>query len=248
MIGVFITARLGSTRLSEKHLIKVNEKPIIWYLIERFLIGFKEEIEKKELKLFITTSVSHENKKFESIFDKNEVEVFYGSDENIPFRHLECAIEHNIDNIVSIDGDDILCSIEASKLVIDSLLNGSKMAYTSGLPLGMNSTGYSKNFLKKSLKGIESNKLETGWGKIFDKDEIDIIQLKYSDAIRKIRMTLDYAPDADFFKKVISNVNILSISDKALIDCIIKNNWCQLNSHLDTIYWSNFNKEKESEN
>ena len=101
MIGVFITARLGSTRLSEKHLIKVNEKPIIWYLIERFLIGFKEEIEKKELKLFITTSVSHENKKFESVFDKNEVEVFYGSDENIPFRHLECAIEHNIDNIVS---------------------------------------------------------------------------------------------------------------------------------------------------
>ena len=248
MIGVFITARLGSTRLSEKHLIKVNEKPIIWYLIERFLIGFKEEIEKKELKLFITTSVSQENKKFESVFDKNEVEVFYGSDENIPFRHLECAIEHNIDNIVSIDGDDILCSIEASKLVIDSLLSGSKMAYTSGLPLGMNSTGYSKNFLKKSLKGIESNKLETGWGKIFDKDEIDIIQLKYSDAIRKIRMTLDYAPDADFFKKVISNVNILSISDKALINCIIKNNWSQLNSHLDTIYWSNFNKEKENEN
>ena len=141
-----------------------------------------------------------------------------------------------------------MCSIEASKLVIDSLLSGSKMAYTSGLPLGMNSTGYSKDFLKKSLKGIESNKLETGWGKIFDKDEIDIIQLKYSDAIRKIRMTLDYAPDADFFKKVISNVNVLSISDKALIDCIIKNNWSQLNSHLDTIYWSNFNKEKESEN
>ena len=48
MIGVFITARLGSTRLSEKHLIKVNEKPIIWYLIERFLIGFKEEIESRE--------------------------------------------------------------------------------------------------------------------------------------------------------------------------------------------------------
>jgi len=30
-----IIARLGSTRLSDKHLIKVEGKPIITYLIER---------------------------------------------------------------------------------------------------------------------------------------------------------------------------------------------------------------------
>jgi len=248
MIGVFITARLGSTRLGEKHLIEINAKPLIRYLVERFFVAFKESIEKKQLKIFITTSVKPENKKFESIFNSNEVEVYYGSDENIPLRHLECAIEHEIDHIVSIDGDDILCSTEASKLVIDRLLSGSKMAYTKGLPLGMNSTGYSKGFLKRSLKGVESQKLETGWGKIFDKNEIDIIQLKYSDEVKKIRMTLDYTPDAEFFKSVIANVNVLSISDNALIDIIVKNNWNHLNSHLDDIYWANFNKLKEQEN
>jgi spore coat polysaccharide biosynthesis protein SpsF (cytidylyltransferase family) len=248
MIGVFITARLGSTRLSEKHLIEVNSKPLIKYLVERFSFAFKEIIQKNELKLFITTSVKPENKKFEAIFDENEVEVFYGSDENIPFRHLQCARECNIDYIISIDGDDILCSTEASKLVIDSLLNGSKMVHTIGLPLGMNSTGYSKNFLENSLKGIESNKLETGWGKIFNKDEIDIIQLKFTDEISKIRMTLDYEPDADFFKKVISSIDVLNVSDKVLIDSIMKNKWDQLNNHLDDIYWSNFNKQKQEEN
>lgn len=248
MIGVFITARLGSTRLSEKHLIEVNSKPFIKHLVERFSVAFKEIIEKNELKIFITTSIKPENKKFEEIFDKNDVRVFYGSDENIPFRHLQCAREFDVDFIVSIDGDDILCSTEASKLVMDSLMNGSKMVYTTGLPLGMNSTGYSKGFLENSLKGIESNKLETGWGKIFNKDEIDIIQLKFADEIAKIRMTLDYEPDANFFKKVISNIDVLNVSDKVLIDSIIKNEWDQLNKHLDDIYWSNFNKQKQEEN
>ena len=119
------------------------------------------------------------------------------------------------------------------------------MACTEVLPLGMNCSAYSKNFLKKSLIGIEAKKLETGWGKIFDKNEIETIQLNYSNDIKKIRMTLDYAPDAEFFKTVISNINVLSIDDKTLIDQIIKNNWSNLNSHLDNIYWSNFNEESE---
>ena len=226
----------------------MNEKPFIKWLVERFSTAFKENIEKNELKIFITTSIKTENKKFESVFDKSEAEVFYGSDENIPLRHLECAIENNIDYIISIDGDDILCSTEASKVVVDRLLDGSKMVQTAGLPLGMNSTGYSKVFLEYSLKGIESNKLETGWGKIFEKNEIDVIQLKKDENIEKIRMTLDYEPDADFFKIIISNINVLNVSDDMLIESIVTNNWNQINDHLNNIYWSNFNKQKEEEN
>jgi spore coat polysaccharide biosynthesis protein SpsF (cytidylyltransferase family) len=248
MIGVFITARLGSTRLSEKHLIEVNEKPLIKWLVKRFSTAFKENIEKNELKIFITTSIKTENKKFESFFDKSEVEVFHGSDENIPLRHLECAIANNIDHIISIDGDDILCSTEASKVVADMLLDGSKMVQTSGLPLGMNSTGYSKGFLEHSLKGIKSNKLETGWGKIFEKNEIHVIHLGKDSNIEKIRMTLDYEPDAEFFRKVISNIDVLNVSDDILIESIVANKWNQINNHLDDIYWSNFNKQKEEEN
>ncbi|KIC63415.1 cytidylyltransferase domain-containing protein [Chryseobacterium taiwanense] len=248
MIGVFITARLGSSRLSEKHLIEVNGKPFIKWLVQRFLIAFKANIERNDLKIFITTSTKIENKKFESIFDKSEAEVYYGSDENIPLRHLKCAIDNDIDYIISIDGDDILCSTEASKIVLDKLLSGSKMVQTLGLPLGMNSTGYSKEFLEESLLGNEFNKLETGWGKIFDKSHIEVIQLKDEKSTENIRMTLDYEPDAVFFKKVISSIDVLDVSDDALIGSIITNNWNQINDHLDDIYWSNFNKQKQEEN
>lgn len=248
MIGVFITARLGSTRLSEKHLIEVNNKTLIEWLVGRFSTAFKERIDNKELRIFITTSERLENKKFESVFFEGDTDVFYGSDENIPLRHLQCAIANNIDHIVSIDGDDILCSTEASKLVVEKLLSGSAMVQTKGLPLGMNSTGYSKIFLENSLKGIESNKLETGWGKIFDASKIEFIQLKTDVSIEKIRMTLDYEPDADFFKKVMSNIDVLNVSDDMLIESIVMNNWNQINEHLDDIYWSNFNKQKQEEN
>jgi spore coat polysaccharide biosynthesis protein SpsF (cytidylyltransferase family) len=248
MIGVFITARLGSTRLTEKHLIEVNDKPMIRWLVDRFSTAFIKSITEKELKIYITTSVNAENKKFESVFNNIELDVFYGSDENIPLRHLECAVKNKIDYIVSIDGDDILCSTEASKLVVEKLLSGSAMVQTRGLPLGMNVTGYSKFFLENSLRGIESSKLETGWGKIFNKDEIDIITLRQEENVEKIRMTLDYEADVDFFKKVISKIDIINVSDDYLIKNIILNKWNEINIHLDDIYWANFNKQKQEEN
>lgn len=245
MIGVFITARLGSTRLSEKHLIETKGKPFIIWLIERFNAKFCEKINKKELKIFVTTSINPENKKFELILDKNQVEIFYGSDENIPLRHLDCAEKNNIDHIISIDGDDILCSTEATSLVIEKLLKGFNIVQTSGLPLGMNVTGYSSKFLKKSLEGKKNNKLETGWGKIFDKDEISLIQINEFKSLEKIRMTLDYEADVDFFKTVISLTDVKQISDKSLIKKIIANKWNQINLHLEDIYWENFNKKNQ---
>jgi spore coat polysaccharide biosynthesis protein SpsF (cytidylyltransferase family) len=248
MIGVFITARLGSKRLQEKHLIEVDGKTLIQYLVRRFSIAFEEKIRKNELKLFLTTSIQRENRKFEKFFDTNEVTIFYGSDDNIPLRHLECALQYDIDYIISIDGDDILCSTEATKLVIDSLLNGSKMVQVEGLPLGMNPTGYTVKFLDNSLKGKEPNKLETGWGKIFDKNEIEIIKVKVPYDYTEIRMTLDYEADANFFKTVISNIDVVNVTDTVLIDSIRKNNWSQFNIHLDDIYWSNFNAQKQQEN
>lgn len=248
MIGVFINARLGSIRLKNKHLIEVNKKPFIIWLIERFATKFHNKITKKELKIFITTSTEAENKKFELVVKKKQVNIFYGSDKNIPLRHLECAKSHEIDHIISIDGDDILCSTEAANLVIEKLLHGYNMVKTSGLPLGMNVTGYRTDFLKKSLQGLEKNKLENGWGKIFNKDEINFIEINDLKKTEKIRMTLDYKEDADFFKKIISSTDIMKISDKNLVKKIIENKWNLINIHLDHMYWSNFNKKKQEDN
>ena len=43
---------LGSTRLSQKHLIEIEGKPMIKWLVDRFDFGFKNEILEKKIKIF----------------------------------------------------------------------------------------------------------------------------------------------------------------------------------------------------
>ena len=249
MIGVFITARLGSSRLSEKHLIDVKGKLMIEWLVDRYSFAFRELIDKNELKIFITTSVKIENKKFEFIFENSNVEIFYGADSNIPLRHLECAKANSIDYILSVDGDDILCSIEASKIILKKLLEIGNLVKTIGLPLGMNVMGYSTLFLEKSLNNNSIEKLETGWGKIFDEKDTITIKIENNLNCENIRMTLDYKEDVLFFNNVINGIGneINTISDKDLLENIIKNNWSKANENLIDTYWENFNEQKKVE-
>jgi len=250
MIGIFFTARLGSTRLAQKHLIDVGGRSFIQWLVGRYINEFDREIKENDVKIFITTSVDPLNKEFENVFLPEEVTVFYGSDANIPLRHLECATANDIEYIISVDGDDILCSSSAAKMVVEKLRAGSEMVQTKGLPLGMNVMGYRSSFLKSSLSGHSQVKLETGWGKIFDQNKIEVIEIPGFEKDNQLRMTLDYEDDASFFKTVIASIGneILTISDKDLVDRININNWQKLNIGLNNIYWENFNKQKLEEN
>lgn len=249
MIGIFITARLGSTRLYQKHLIEIEGKPMIKWLLDRYMIGFQNEIQDQKIKIFITTSKNKENHLFETIFENSNIEVFYGADSNIPLRHLECAKANSIDYILSVDGDDILCSIDASKLVIKKLLETGNLVKTIGLPLGMNVMGYSTFFLEKSLKNNSIEKLETGWGKIFEEKDIITIEIENNLNCENIRMTLDYNEDVLFFNNVFTGIGseINTISDSELVKNIINNNWCKANENLNDTYWENFNEQKKAE-
>jgi spore coat polysaccharide biosynthesis protein SpsF (cytidylyltransferase family) len=249
MIGVFITARLGSTRLYQKHLIEIEGKPMIKWLVDRYSIGFQNEIKDQKIKIFITTSKNQENHLFDTIFENSNIEIFYGADSNIPLRHLECAKANNIDYILSVDGDDILCSIDASKIALKKLVETGNLVKTIGLPLGMNVMAYSTTFLEKSLENNSIEKLETGWGKIFDEKDIIIIEIENNFNCESIRMTLDYKEDVLFFNNVITGIGneINSISDKDLVKNIINNNWSKANENLNDTYWENFNEQKKAE-
>lgn len=250
MVGIFIIARLESTRLKQKHLIKVNDKTLIEWLVERYYNYFEKEINDKLIKIFIVTSNTSENKKFEQLFSKNkQVKVFFGSDVNIPLRLYQCAEANNISDIISVDGDDILCSTSASALVIDQLKKGENIIKTHGLPLGMNVIGFKKTYLNLCLKNLSSAKLETGWGKIFKDSDINSIKVESTNDNLQIRATLDYKEDGLFFKTIIEyfQEKILKLDDKNLIQMILKKKWYEINNSLNEEYWRNFYKQKKSE-
>lgn len=246
MTGIFFTARLASTRLFQKHFIQANGSAFIEWLVNRFFTEFQKEINEGTVKLFITTSSGPENKKFEQV---EKVTVFYGSDENIPLRQLQCATEHNITNIITIDGDDVLCSTAAARQVFDKLKQDKPIVQTQGLPLGMNVTGYKTSLLKEALAQNNTTKLETGWGRIFDNLTIEYIKYQEHSDTQMLRFTLDYEQDADFFKKIIENLGAetLTTSDRKLIELVIDNKWYLINASLNQQYWANFNNQKQSE-
>ena len=248
--GLLIIARVGSTRLERKHLIKAADKTFIEWLVRRYIHEFSKEIEKGDVKVIIATSTDVNNQVFETILNGGPVSVFYGPNENIPARQLKCAEKFKLDNIISIDGDDVLCSTAAARAVLSKLNSGTQAIKTIGLPLGMNVMGYTTQYLKGALNAVEENRtLETGWGRIFPEDSVESIRLGDYENDERLRFTLDYKEDASFFEKVIEGLQneILSISDEALVKYVIQNKLYSINEALNETYWKNFNVQKNSE-
>ena len=243
MFGILITARCGSTRLSKKHLRKINGKFVLSYLIERVLSEFKLELEGSKCEISIVTGNQKDNNEL-SWFDKEEfVNVFYGSDQNIPLRHYQCASTNNYSYIISLDGDDILSSIIGMRAVQTELNKGYDYCSTEGLPFGMNVTGYSTEFLSSCLVGNQEKILENGWGRIFPKEKRNII--RYESEPKPFRLSLDYPADLDFFTQLIKLTGDYIKDDyKEFIKIIKENNLITINGHLIDDYWQNFRKKE----
>ncbi len=246
--GIFFTARLGSSRLKQKHLLPVNGRPILHYLLKRVERAFQPELAAERASLVIVTSDEPENRQFEQ-FTNSNTGVFYGSINNIPLRHFQAAEHHSVDQIVAVDGDDILCSFAGMRAALDALLSGADYVKTSNLPFGMNCLGYRRKFLESSLEGHGDSILETGWGRIFDQNLQRDIPMPFSIQNESLRFTLDYEEDYNFLRKVIESFHdgIFDAADEDIVQAVIKRNLYSINEGISKQYWENFYKSQQRE-
>jgi len=247
-IGVLITARLGSTRLPKKHLLPVMGKPILQFLIDSINQEFVDEIARYEVVVAIATSEQPENKEFCSAI--RNCEIFFGSDENIPLRHLQAAENLGIDAVLSVDGDDILCAPHAMRAVYASLSDGVRLTKTEGLPLGMNANGYATAVLRKAVADFgDAMSLETGWGRVFLGIEPTTIKLSCK-APQSLRFTLDYDEDYRFFSTLLQHECIASgkATPQEIVDTVISQKLEDITQPVVDIYWKNFYDEITKEN
>lgn len=243
-IGVLVTARLGSSRLPRKHLLEVNGQSFMACLLARLRPVL--EVLPCSMRLVIATSDESENRDF-ARFECADTQVFYGHRDNIPRRHLEAARALGLDALVSVDGDDILCSPQAVVNVARALLDGADLVRTSGLPLGMNAMGYRTQFLEQVVTPWWSRSFDTGWGVIFPDDAWLDIQMPLA-AIPELRFTLDYPEDQLFFTSVIHELmtkEILSTAtDEDIVAIVESQKMFQLNQSVNQEYWQNFHAER----
>ena len=250
-LALLITARMGSSRLAQKHLIPANGKPLLYWLIRRFEKEFSPEIKSGKVVMAIATSDKPENMGFTKVVEGTSCGVIQGSDNNIPQRHLQCATQLGASHVISIDGDDILCSVHAARVLFEEMEGNAShdMFVVSGLPLGMNLSGYTVNYLQKSLSAQSETKLETGWGRIFKDPLTYTVSLGNHDIMGDFRFTLDYEEDAVFFCAVIDKLKdrIVGIADEELISFVNDNQLYKINAFLKEKYWNNYNSEKKKE-
>jgi spore coat polysaccharide biosynthesis protein SpsF (cytidylyltransferase family) len=238
--AIFITARLGSKRLPDKHIIDMGGIKPIEILIRR--------LKKIQLPIVLTTGDEEINQGFKEICKKEDIEIFFGHMTNIPLRHLQAAKELNYDFILSIDGDDILTAPEGIEKLLNNLTESPGYFHTEGYPFGMNSGGYSRKFLEESLTNHRYESLETGWGRIFPKDSF-IPVFCVSKNADNWRLSLDYKEDFLAFKKIWDHFqnNLIITSTEEILDYFSKQEVWKLNASVIENYWANFKSEKEKE-
>lgn len=240
-IGILITARMGSTRLPDKHMQSMAGRPALCWLIDRITAEFALELANGSASLLVTTGNITRNASLADLTNGSPAQMFYGHDDNVPLRHLQAAQSHSFEALLSIDGDDIFCAPEAMRAVYESLTNGAPLAKTIGLPLGMNAWGYATPLLDKALRGVETSLLETGWGRIFEGMQFDLIDLQcpgYED----IRATLDYPEDLVFFDsaaRLVQDWKIMSSAD--FVQALLTKKLHLINASVTEQYWENFN-------
>lgn len=117
-IGVVILSRYSSKRLPGKALMKINDKPILKYIVERL----EQVFDKSDIT--IATSTQKEDDVIERFCIEEEIDCYRGSLDNVALRFYEAAREKNWKYAVRICGDNVFVNIEAIKLMLEKTETG----------------------------------------------------------------------------------------------------------------------------
>ena len=203
MKAIFITVRVGSSRLPNKSLLKIRGKYTIEYVIDA--------VKKSKLadKIVLCTTWEDGADTLCNIAKRNKIDWTRGSELNKFERWSEAATAFNVDFFVTADGDDLFCDHELVDLAFNQYMN-SKVDFikASKVICGAFTYGINHSALKYVCSIKDTEDTEMMWPyfekeKTFTRHELEKINIDY---IRSdIRMTLDYEDDFKFFKNIIEH-------------------------------------------
>ncbi len=198
-IGYLITARLKSTRLPNKLRLKILNREIICWMIDRLKLS-------NELSdIIICTSTNHQDDALEEIAKQEKICVYRGSEEDVIQRLYEAALFFNLEYVLNITADCPLVSIEYISKIIETYNNtNADLIRCLDLPHGFFSYGIKVKALQKvcEVKGSANTEV---WGRYFtDTGLFNVINLEIPLELQRsdYRLTLDYKQDFEFFQAI----------------------------------------------
>ncbi|NUU74821.1 cytidylyltransferase domain-containing protein [Paenibacillus xylanilyticus] len=214
-----IIARTNSTRLPKKVLKEINGKALIEHIIERVkLVQGIDEI-------YIATSNNPGDSVLGEIAKKNNVKIFYGSENSVIERMLGIAELEQATHLIRITGDNIF----TDPYILENTLKYHKeyqSEYSRAEYLSLGATAEVMNIeaLKRCYQAIDPEKSEYLFYYIFDPENYKTLVLVPEDDHRKEYTSLTVDTIEDFERsefifnriasKVISYKDIIALSEQ----------------------------------
>lgn len=129
--AILITARLKSTRLKEKALKPILDRPMLSHMIERLRLANRPE------QIIICTSTVAQDDRLCELAEGEGIECFRGDPDDVLRRMLDAANHFQVDTIVSCTADNpFVDPVYIDKLVDFHLSEGNDFSMSEGLPFG----------------------------------------------------------------------------------------------------------------
>lgn len=236
-----VQARMNSSRLPGKVLMKVDGKPMIQHLIDRI----------KKVKIIndviISTTVNSKDIKLVNFCKKNKINYYRGSENNVLQRVYNTAKIFKADEILFITGDCPIIDPKLLKKFLSYYLKNKKNydyvgnAFIRSYPDGMDAHVFSFKTLKKNFE-ISKTKLEKEHVTLGIKNHPKTFKIKNFRAPKNLLwpdlgLTLDEKKDFVLLKKIIKYFNV---KKNYFFDCVDvvnllkvkKKSWVKINSHV----------------
>ncbi len=204
MIGAIIQARMGSSRLPNKIMKLVDEKPLLAYCIERI-----EQSKYIDKIIIATTTQPQDDVVFEWCIENN-VECYRGSESDVLDRYYQAAQYYNLDIVVRVTSDCPFVDSNIIDMLITNLL-AQNCDYTSNRwkerswPHGLDVEVMTMEALSKAWEcANKPYEREHVTPYILEHSNIfHIIEVPYHKDLSEIRLTVDYKEDMEFTSKIL---------------------------------------------
>ena len=246
MIGCIIQARMGSSRLPGKALMKSDSgKPLLYYVINQLRYCSKIK------NLVIATTTNQEDDEIEKFANNNSVNVFRGKEKDVLDRYFQCAKKYSFSTIVRITADCPLIDPQIVDKVIEQFFSENCDFATNTLtrtfPIGTDVEVFSFSALNKAWENAQlPSEREHVTPYFHNKENFKIINVENDKNISNLRLTVDRIEDFELIKQILNNISINPIHLEDVLELFSrKPELIEINKHIN--HNEGFNKSLEED-
>jgi spore coat polysaccharide biosynthesis protein SpsF len=244
-IGFLITARLKSTRLPKKLILKLNGREVIRHMLDRLKLSSVLD------SIILCTSTNPQDKPLIKIAIDEGIDYFLGDEDDVILRLYKASKEFGLDYAINLTADCPLVSIEYIEKIVEKYKEtNADLIRCLDLPHGFYPFGLKIGAMGKVCEVKKSRNTEV-WGRYFtDTGLFNIVDLEIPKKYirRDYRLTLDYQDDFKFFQEIFNHFgeNTYKTSMSEIIRYLDENpQIVEINKHCQEMYkkrWESQNK------